>query len=68
MRWNAKHQEDDQRILNIFLFFPRKIKGEWRWWERAYIKQVYYCGWMTKRWATLTEYVDYIVSGWDEGF
>ena len=62
MRWNAKYQENDERILNVFLFFPRVINGDWRWWERAYIKQIYYMGWMTKRWATLTEYVDYVVN------
>lgn len=40
MKWKA-NQEGDKRVIKRFLLLPRCIKGEWRWLERARIKQVY---------------------------
>ena len=45
MRWNSKSKtipkEGDKRIVRVFLFFPRKLEGEWRWLEMATIEQMY---------------------------
>ncbi len=44
MRWKSTTdpKEGDVRVRRVFLWFPRCISGEWRWWEYAWIKQ-HYC-------------------------
>lgn len=41
------------RIKTCFLYFPKKIKNEWRWLEKAKINQVYLSGfgWTNTKWA-----------------
>lgn len=45
MRWTDDPGEEDERIINIFLLWPRELlnkntgKKEWRWLERASIWQ-----------------------------
>ena len=43
----------DTRIITKFLFFPVRIKDEWRWLEVASIKQmyVYPYGWYNVGWS-----------------
>ena len=45
MRWKGKRKvkpkDGDRRIVRVFLFFPRKLEGEWRWLEMATIEQWY---------------------------
>lgn len=43
MRWKEKEKKikkiGDRRKIKRFLFFPKKIKGEWRWLEICRILQ-----------------------------
>lgn len=47
MRWRKKTKEDktpqpdESRVISIFLIFPTCINDEWRWLERARIRQRY---------------------------
>lgn len=45
MRWYKKHkyvpQFGDERTISKFLWLPKCILNEWRWMERAYIRQRY---------------------------
>ena len=34
-----KDRLGEERVISLFLFFPKKLQDEWRWMERAYIKQ-----------------------------
>ena len=31
----------DSRIIKRFLYFPKQIGQDWRWWETVYIRQIY---------------------------
>lgn len=35
----SKYKEGDTRVIKTFLILPRRIGNEWRWFEKAYIKQ-----------------------------
>jgi hypothetical protein len=49
MRWEKKKEprEGVFRIKRGFLFFPKSIKGEWRWLERAVWQEVYITRYMS---------------------
>jgi len=34
-------QNDDQRVLEKYLFFPKYIRGELRWLERVRVREIY---------------------------
>jgi hypothetical protein len=53
MRWkeNKKDKENEIRYRTIFLFFPKKINGEFRWLEKAEIEQKFiFQGWRDWNW------------------
>ena len=45
MRWKEKTQPinslGDERVIEKFLILPRCLEGEWRWFEKARIVQVF---------------------------
>ncbi len=41
MKWKEEAKAGDIRIVNKFLFLPKCINGESRWFEYATIKQLY---------------------------
>jgi hypothetical protein len=45
------YSHGDERVISKFLLFPLTIRGEWRWLERAFIRQ--------RRFET------YVGDGWD---
>ena len=45
------------RVVRRFLYIPVKIKGEWRWWETAYILQWHCFGWYNVQWQTVESYI-----------
>ena len=68
MRWlydKLIGRNGDERIKGKFLLFPKKLKNEWRWLEKAYILQrvmkmdvggsmqwgKYKCQWRDIRWS-----------------
>lgn len=58
MRWKERNTKPDfsnrTRTITKFLFFPKKINGEWRWLEIATYKQKYMyssdAGWIDWEW------------------
>lgn len=48
MRWKdiSIPDEGEIRVIKKYLFFPRKIDGEWRWFEWVKIRQKYYINWI----------------------
>ena len=41
MKWNKKQSEcKRERVVTVFLFFPRCISNTWRWLEMAKVRQV----------------------------
>ncbi len=40
MRWNSP-EPFEKRVVRRFLFFPKSLNGETRWWEFAFIRQNY---------------------------
>ena len=58
MRWKAKQKPQvfDERVCHGFLWFPRKIMGEWRWWEKTAWVQTLYMGWVDTRWLCELDY------------
>ena len=56
MRWHNP-QRGDYRIIETFLFLPRTIDEETRWFEVCYIKQRY-SGWSWDDWS-FVEKCDY---------
>jgi len=56
MRWKQP-EIGDYRIISMFLWFPRTVQGETRWFEFAQIKQIYVVlGW-DEMWADV-EWID----------
>lgn len=43
MRWKERSKPNlhETRIIQRYLWFPTEAEGEWRWLERAHIKQRY---------------------------
>ena len=63
MRWKYRRRhEGDYRIIKRFLLFPRRITGEARWLETAYIEQELCRGfegdywWRDTYWSTRGKY------------
>jgi hypothetical protein len=48
MRWMAPH-DGQERLVRRFLWLPVVVAGEWRWLERATLRQRYSesCGWFS---------------------
>ena len=54
MRWKDKTPHwDDERIITVFLLFPKCINGEWRWLEFAKIYQIYMAYWTGDCWEDI---------------
>ena len=57
MRWQGK-KLGDKRLRTRFLLIPKKINGEWRWWETATWQQEYkrdngaHDSWWSIHWVT----------------
>lgn len=43
MRWGARPAQHigDTKIITKFLFLPKKLNYEWRWLEKAKIRQMF---------------------------
>ena len=60
MRWKAEKviHHNDIRAITKFLLIPRCLNGEWRWLERATIKQRFHCGYDDHQWEN-EEWIDF---------
>jgi hypothetical protein len=71
MKWSERHEpEKDARRVNCrFLFFPKCVDGQWRWWEYAYWTESYHPGeasfaewisgyWEAKEWLSFPDWYD----------
>ena len=42
MRWKSEELSErmgEVRVTSKFLWFPKKLDSEWRWWEKVYVLQ-----------------------------
>lgn len=45
MRWRTKTPRNGEvRLISKFLYFPLRIHGETRWWERVALRQEFRVG------------------------
>lgn len=59
MRWKKKYSplvDHRFKLKTAFLWLPKCLGGEWRWWEKATWEQQYFTefekeGYMDKRWV-----------------